>query len=194
MTAEAEECYQTIINHDEDNVDARLQMARLYEELGVSKRTVAMTPDTLNRGTSQKKISAVTTMKSGYSPMLAPRPPRQNIKPRALEKQIRKRAHEENAHALYLRVQDLTELARRGNPEPKAQWMTAARILVQDFKSSRIFFPYEKHMKFSGYSKQSALGRLTKPISRDMYYQNGIASVFSTCQLLHLRAKLICKR
>ncbi len=172
MKAEAKDCYQAIIDHDDGNLEARLHLARLYEELGMPERAGAYVHDVLS-ATSQdlKRPGKMGTYKqtgpssaprssSSISTMLTPCLPRQVTRPRALEKEMREQAHTENALMQYLRVQELTEEARNGNLDIKVQWKAAVKTLIQDFRSNRSFYPYDKNMNFFGYSKQARIGSL----------------------------------
>jgi general transcription factor 3C polypeptide 3 (transcription factor C subunit 4) len=42
LVAEAEDCYQTIIEHDEKNVEARVHLAKMFEELGMPEQALRM--------------------------------------------------------------------------------------------------------------------------------------------------------
>ena len=173
MRTEAKDCYQAIVDHNNCNIEAKLHLARLYEELGMPERAGPHVRDVLfvasrdwkrsgNEG-ALKQIGSVSASGSSSftSTMLMPCPPRQITRPRALEKELREQAHTENTFALYLRVQELIKEARNGNVEFKIQWKVAAKSLIQDFKSNRAFYPYDKNMKFLGYSNQARTGPIS---------------------------------
>ena len=170
MKAEAKDCYQTIVDHDGSDIEAKLNLARLYEEMGMPERAGTHVRDVLSatsrgwkRPGEEGALMQVDTISglgspSGTSTMLMPCPPRQALKPRVLEKEIREKALIETALASYLRVQELTEEARNGNVELERQWKMAAASLIRDFKLNRSFYPYDKNTKFVGYSGQLRLG------------------------------------
>ncbi len=177
MIAEAKDCYQAIVDHDDVNIEARLHLARLYEELGMPERAGPCIQDVLSlnsrnstRPDKARPIEQTSGARSltSTSTMLTPCPPRQITKPRALEAEMREQAHTQSALMIYLRVQDSSEKARDGDGESKILWMAAARTLVQDFRSNRTFYPYDKHMKFLGYSKQARIGSLKTKAGQGM--------------------------
>ena len=170
MKAEAKDCYQAIVDHDDCNVEAKLHLVRLYEELGMPDQAGAHVRDVLsvtsrnwkrsgNVGALKQTATMSALGSSSYtSTMLMPCPPRQVLRPRAIEKEVREQAHTENVFALHLRLQELIEKARNGDMEFKIRWKAIAKSLIQDFKSNRAFYPYDKNVKFLGYSKQARTG------------------------------------
>ena len=172
MKAEAKDCYQAIVDDDSSNVEARLNLARSYEDLGMLEQAGAYVLGLLSVSNQESNhpgiqapfkdtnaISAPGSL-SSTATMLMPRPQRQITKPRKSEREIREQLHTENALGLYLRVQDLTMAARNGNVDSRVQWMATARSLIQYFKSNKAFYPYDKHIKFLGFSKDARLGSL----------------------------------
>lgn len=198
MKAEAKDCYQAIVDHDDVNVEAMLHLARLYEELGMPERAGKYVKDVLsltsrdtNRADKVRPIEQSSTACAEgasipTSTMLTPCPPRQITRPRALEKEMREQAHADNALVLYLHLQESLEDARDSDAESKVQWMATARTLVQDFRSNRAFYPYDKHMKFCGYSKQPRMGsfnikagqamREVQPLAGKLHLSSGMAA------------------
>ena len=165
LKVEAKDCYQAVVDHDRDNIEARLHLARLYEELGMLEQAGTLVLDILSTSTRDskrprtekppKEINATSAPRSllTTSTMLMPRPPRPITRPRASEKETRVQVHTENALGLYLRVQELAAAARNGSVDLQVQWSAAVRTLIHVFKSNKAFYPYDKHMKFIGYSK-----------------------------------------
>ena len=186
MKAEAKECYQAIIDYDDGNVEARLRLAQMYEELGMPQRAgayvenvLSVTSQDLKRSekSKYKQIGATSARGSSFSisTMLTPCSLRQTTRPRAVEKERRERAHTENAFMLHLRVQQLIEAVRKGDVESKTQWMAAAKNLIQDFRLNKAFYPYDKHMKFLGYPKQIRTGSVKSKGGRVMQEVQSLA-------------------
>jgi general transcription factor 3C polypeptide 3 (transcription factor C subunit 4) len=77
-------------------------------------------------------------------------------KPRRLadptEKQKEENARAEQLQGQYCTMLNEHEGMRSGNIRATADWMEAARDLTDDFRSFKLFYPWDKYIKFLGYS------------------------------------------
>ena len=62
------------------------------------------------------------------------------------------RIRDESVRALYKKYQYLRPKVRAGDERVLADWMECSSDLIDDFRNSRVFYPYDKHIKFLGYS------------------------------------------
>jgi general transcription factor 3C polypeptide 3 (transcription factor C subunit 4) len=165
LNTKAMECYQAALGHDTTNSDARLQLALLCQELGIPNRSPLEPSNVVSTRTKvwqqAKKIMAVgqpddisTSSRSSFA-MIAPRPPPRIINHAAAERALREKAKDKDAITLFIRMQTLVEQARNGDVDSRSEWMTAAKVLIESFQSERVFFPYEKYMRFFGYSREA---------------------------------------
>lgn len=165
---EAVECYQAALVHNSANTDAQAQLDVLCQELGIPNLAPVESNDDISaRDPARQQPKKTNRLKFGgglgealavkRSPlaMIAPRPSFRNLKNVTIERIIREKAEERDFCALFTRIETLAEQARDGNPDSRAQWMSAAKQMIETFQSERAFFPYEKHMRFYGYTKEA---------------------------------------
>lgn len=153
-------CYQNIIESNNGNEDAELQLAVLCEELGIDRASVPKKAKDVGRGRDPNKTSTAEAPDDDPNlrsfAMITPRisrPPAKDI--RASQKSIREQAKAEDAHTLFLRMRKVKETAQEGDLGHKFQWMLAAKTLIQDFQSEKLFFPYDRYVRFYGYSREA---------------------------------------
>jgi len=176
LVAEAEDCYQTIIEHDEENVDARLQLAKMFEELGMPEQAFTYVTEVMLLGRqhmdpSKKVINAAGAATAGAEStiptMLAHRISRPGARKLKInlsiaEKADLERTRDDTIRILHLRFLELREAMLAGDEDSTIQWLDATRGLILDFKSNKLFYPWDKYIKFQGYSKE-ARGKSLKP-------------------------------
>ena len=165
---EAVECYQAALAHNSANTDAQAQLAVLCQELGIpnlapveanddisARDPARQQPKKSNRLIVGGELGEALTVKRSPLAMIAPRPSFRNLKKTTIERIIRKKAEERDSYALFSRMETLADQARDGDPDSRAQWMSAAKQMIEIFQSERAFFPYEKYMRFYGYTKEA---------------------------------------
>lgn len=153
-------CYQNIIDSNNSSEDAELQLAILCEELGIDRASVTGAALDVGKTPYPKQIGNVEAPDDDLNlqtfAMITPRisrPPAKDI--RVSQKSIREQEKTEDAQTLFLRMQKIKETAREDDLGHKFQWMLAAKTLIQDFQSEKLFFPYDRYVKFFGYSKEA---------------------------------------
>lgn len=165
LSTEAVDCYAAVNNSDETSTDTQLQMAKIHEELIISNRTGAngkglviedvLKPKRPGKVVIPKRLSMTSASDSAPFSMIVSRLARRPIKDIALEKSVREQTKTEDACTLLLQMQKIKETAQNGDLGHKFQWMLAAKTLIQDFQSERLFFPFDKYVRFYGYSKEA---------------------------------------
>ncbi len=161
LTAEAENCYSTIIDIDHGNLEARVQLKGMSRGLTAPRHgfleldeavTVSQHKARRPTGTREAKRSKKATVSLPWSKtMLVPGPERQ------LAKQQKKRAQEEDIQVLFQRREKLMEQARQGDESFKTQYMAILKSLYEAFRDNKVFYPLDKHHRFYGYSKEARL-------------------------------------
>lgn len=221
-TDEAIDCYQTIILYDDKNIEARLCLAKVYEELKMSEEAFKYINEAVLLGRQEtqksrrrydkKTQNEVKALKSKIASSQVPakvsqqtktemkdmavkkgstknRTPSKSIRlpnaaSQAMESPLetttpaipaipttlmtpptksRKRTTEEEREALrndriqllYLKLQNLHLPMRAGDEDATEEWLDAADALLRDFRSNRVFYPHEKHMRFLGYTLEA---------------------------------------
>ena len=167
LKAEAENCYKTIMTYDYNSVEARSQLAVIRREPDFSYTNHKESTDTNKIGTVSKhkarrragtrnvnhirssKISSTSAVT-----MLVPCLVTQPVREFSLE---REQMQEEEIHMLFLRRQTLMNKLKGTDGHTTAQWMAASKALVKTFSNNKIFYPFDKHHKFYGYSKEARI-------------------------------------
>ncbi|KAI9838563.1 MAG: hypothetical protein M1819_004872 [Sarea resinae] len=175
LTSEAEECYQTIIENDADNINARVQLAKMYEDLGRSEEAFHYVNEVILLGRKdianqsiREGVSKVTTTEELAALIPTILPNREKSKKRqgpsqtAAAKQERERIRDENVEVLYVRLQAVQDSMRAGDETAMKEWMATARELTDEFRTCKTLFPWDKYIKFLGYSAE-ARKRALKP-------------------------------
>ncbi|KAE9574619.1 hypothetical protein CGMCC3_g9417 [Colletotrichum fructicola] len=149
--AAAEDCFLVAIQVDETNIDARIELARIYEKAKEEEEALillseAAALDRINDGGNQ------------------------------LEDEERARADELTRR--YEVVRNLKRDIQAGDHSLIPQWMAAAGELVGDFRSFRKFYPWDKYLKFLGAANdvvfsassrtQSGLSELAERLSKNI--------------------------
>lgn len=161
LRAEAEDCFNTVLDIDSRNMAARTQLAQIRRESGVLQRDLedgeavsvrqrkTRRPAGNKGGKRSKKVKAPSVW--SMPPLLAPRPATQSAKQSALEKKTR----DEDVQVLFLRREELKEEVKIGDESSKAQWMAATKALIEDFRDNKVFYPIDKHHRFYGYTREA---------------------------------------
>lgn len=63
--------------------------------------------------------------------------------------------HTNNIQSLYSKLQEVTPGMRRGDMVARNTWLECADDLIHDFRSNRVFFPAERHVRFEGFDPES---------------------------------------
>lgn len=170
LKAEAEECYHTVIKSDEENVEARVQLAKICEELGKPEQAFTYLNQfiTISRrdAENQSRIQQGSSPKPGrprkslptLRPEAKPLPPTTKIaqsKSDREEKDKIEHDRSENIRTLYTEFHTLQDQMRAGSSVATAQWMETASTLIEDFRSCRALYPLDRYMRFFGYTSDA---------------------------------------
>lgn len=63
--------------------------------------------------------------------------------------------HTSNIKSLFSRLQEMTPAMRRGDPAARDTWLECADELIHDFRSNRLLYPAERHVRFEGFDPES---------------------------------------
>ncbi|RFU27016.1 hypothetical protein B7463_g9320, partial [Scytalidium lignicola] len=177
MKQQAEECFQTAIQIDENNIEARIQLAKLYEELNEQKQAFIFVNEVMSlrraQGLASSEVEAgVEGSQSNAQYLMKDKQPRKSqYKPRRLANPVDRlkdeAARSEQLHTQYLIMQAKRSQMRDGDEEAMQSWMDAAGDLINDFRSCKTFYPWDKYVHFLGYSRDSRLQAQT-PLDSDI--------------------------
>ena len=162
LRTEAEDCYKQILDHDGGNYGARIQLAELSRTSGLTKQGFVADHQgsailqhksrKLMGEKDAKSFRKADSLQSLNTPiLLAPRPMQKVGKQLAVEIE----QAQEDIYSLFLHCQSLAEKAQGGDKNSTNELMSATKSLLQNFRNNRVFYPFDKHHRFYGYSKEA---------------------------------------
>ncbi|OLN81800.1 Transcription factor tau subunit sfc4 [Colletotrichum chlorophyti] len=170
----AEDCFLVAIQVDESNIDARVELARLYEKAREDEEALILVSEAIalqgihggdqfgdgrgDLGGSRTSISANGTKPRRKREYKRREPNNGIVRPRYRPKRLvapDQRMQEERARAdeltrRYEVVRNLKKDIQAGDHSLIPTWMAAAGELVGEFRSFRKFYPWDKYLKFLG--------------------------------------------
>lgn len=178
LQQQAEECFQTAIQVDENNIEARMELAKMYENLNEQEQAFIYVNEMIiiqnqtvkpvlrrkrdrREPRTEEQRSAQPDDSSGQSsddeePSTKP----SSYKRRRLADPEGKVEEEKNRtdhlQRQYRTIWREHEGMRNGDREATRAWMTAARELTNEFRSVRSFYPYDSYIQFLGYKTHEA--------------------------------------
>lgn len=169
---EAIRLLESVLEIDGQNINARMLLAELYEEIGETKRAFAF-------------VSEVIRIRK-YSGTIGPSPYRQGrrkgvdrdsiegrtSKPQALTKEEKEELDRMRGQAVretYRTLKVVEDSMKHGLEGSIDAWMQAALALIADFRNTRVFYPLDKFHKFLGYSKEARKALYGSKADQDDY-------------------------
>ncbi|KAF4963417.1 hypothetical protein FSARC_8566 [Fusarium sarcochroum] len=170
--ATAEEYFLAAIDADEDNIDARIELANMYEKAREDEEALILAAEALalreardqnldgdqDSGAAPiqpsrrvpRRVEAVPRRTDAFGKRLIPR----RYRPKRLAG-ADKRRQEEQARAVKLTeqyevVQDLRKKIKEGHEDLIPAWMASSKELVDDFRSLKKFYTWDKYLHFLG--------------------------------------------
>lgn len=186
--ATAEDLFLRAIEMDDDNIEARLELAQMYETHQEKEEAFLLVNEAIALEDERRREDAEykengqggeedeDDMGEGEDLATAKARRRRQIRDRVIRqkrqgqrpKRVVKRQHmrrmaskakrdvyEQNVtdsfRSKYHKVQQLRERMANGDVEAEDEWMGAAQDLVDDFRSFKEFYPWDKYLNFLGY-------------------------------------------
>jgi general transcription factor 3C polypeptide 3 (transcription factor C subunit 4) len=154
---QAEECFQGAVRLNGEDIDARIELARMYERMGrpeqafhhlnevmlLRRRQDIRTFREPLEGTEGSNTEKTSTKESAR---------RQYRSRQETKKHLTQASQAEHLQSQYFILQKVSEAMRSGDAASIDTWMDAARDLTDDFRGFKRFFPLDKYIKFLGYS------------------------------------------
>lgn len=171
--ATAEECFIAAIEIDDDNIDARYELAQMYETAQEQEEAFLLVNEALKLEQEQR-LEEGEDDDGGKDTMADKARKKRRVRQKVLRdkakarpkrakrvyvrrmanKQQREKYEESvtnNFKEKYQRVLELRRQMASGDKEAEAEWMAAAQDLVDDFRSFKEFYPWDKYLSFMGY-------------------------------------------
>lgn len=175
---DAESCYLTVAEHDSRNMESRVQLAKLYESLGMSEKALRYVNEAVLIGRQENRIrrrrkdarleqlaidfKAADSGTEALRP-LAPKEPEtftqmtgpRTTRGRAQPYEVEEASRTEDVQFLYMKMQQLEPRVKEGVEEAVEDWLDIADALLRDFRSNRVFYPIARAIEFQGYSSNA---------------------------------------
>lgn len=191
----AEECFLAAIEVDPDSIDCRIELANMYEKAREEEEALILAAEAMalreaQDGTGrrggvqpaprrrsetgphvQRRVAIRSHGESDTSHPTRPMIPRR-YRPRRLGAPEQRR-REEQAHAVklshqYEAVRELKQLIQAGRTDLIDSWVNSSRELVDDFRSLKKFYSWDKYLQFLG--SQSAFSqRPQEPAENELF-------------------------
>ncbi|KAI9821550.1 MAG: transcription factor TFIIIC subunit tfc4 [Phylliscum demangeonii] len=173
LTDDAEHCYKTVIQNDPGSREARIQLAKMYEALDMPDMAFAyvnqvlhlerkgvpgMPPGSWPRGSELGTTHAANSFLPPAQPVRGKAARRRDNHALAEEQERRDRLLEDAARVQHVRLQALEEDLRAGDEMATLEWMEVAGRMIEDFRSTKVFYPWDRYIKFIGYSGHKMKG------------------------------------
>ncbi|KAF7591938.1 transcription factor TFIIIC subunit tfc4 [Aspergillus hancockii] len=180
---DAENCYLTVAEHDTRNIESRVQLAKLYEGIGMTEQALKYVNEAVllgrqeTRGHRRRKDTRleqlVMEFKSAEDNVAAvplsqtapdnagdeaPAPVLTTAPAAAFSKQDspeNEGERTENVQFLYTRLQHLQPKVKNGDLEATEDWLDIVDALLREFRSNRVFYPLQRNVMFLGYSRDA---------------------------------------
>jgi general transcription factor 3C polypeptide 3 (transcription factor C subunit 4) len=167
--AAAEECFLAAIEEEDDNIEARFELAKIYEdeqEKEGRQEAFLLINEALDLEAQGQGEHAAPTGKKrprkSHDPSHTPatRRKRTSHRPRRLGgSEERKRYEEQRTATLldkYRQCQQLKSQVAQGDENAMRSWMAAAKELTDDFRASKEFYPWDMYIRARGFITYSA--------------------------------------
>jgi general transcription factor 3C polypeptide 3 (transcription factor C subunit 4) len=161
---QAEECFRVALEFDRDDIDACMELARLYERTGRPEQALDYVSDVMLLRKSQdpkirhkpsRRTESRTSSEKSSTITKTPKPRLKRPKQQGKKKHT-KAETAERLQSQYFILREECEGMRIGDAASVDAWMDAARDLTDDFRGFKPFFPLDKYLKFLGYSSDSS--------------------------------------
>lgn len=169
--SEAEEYFISALREDCDSIDARMELAKMFERLGRMEEAFNLVNQAMHLRRTKHLSGEIQAEANGKN--IEPKR-RKAKKPRQVNSKASKNSiyMDEITRAEHLKAQlqvlkQELDGMRSGNPQSLFPWMAAAKDLTDDFRGFKTFYPWDKFIKFIGYSGNSRILAET-PLDSDL--------------------------
>lgn len=164
---DAEKAFREACAIDEANIEARIELARMYEKMDEAEQAFIYVNQVLDLE-SIKEPRMYRRRRANFTSDANPAKPAKSFLPpvpNSARHRGRRAAAEREANSAelaemlrerYFVLRKETDKMRTGNPRAMDAWMDAARALTEDFRTCRAFYPWDRK-EFEGYTTEEAL-------------------------------------
>ncbi|KAH3558233.1 hypothetical protein KXV84_002514 [Aspergillus fumigatus] len=177
---EAENCYLTVADYDTRNIESRAQLAKLYESIGMTEQALKYVNEAVLLGRQETRthrrrkdtrleqlalefrtetdpelpglrIAVPPERAEGLAPTLT------TTSVNATRRKVQEAEEErtELVQFLYGKLLDIHPRVKEGNAEAIEDWLDIADALLREFRSNKVFYPFQRNIVFLGYSREA---------------------------------------
>ncbi len=161
-TLEAQECYLTVDDDDEHTFEARSALAGMRGQSGALTSTVANTENAVSvfKNRSKRRTDGCGHKQKKSTDMARPSAFRAFAsRPRLPSAEQSKidgnQVKEKEVYKLFVHRRHLAEKLGKEDKFSNGGWIAVTKRLLEAFRSNKLFYPFDKHHKFLGYSKEA---------------------------------------
>lgn len=169
LTEEAEQYYKQVVENDARNKEARVQLAKIYEALGMPDEAFTYVNEVLElerqdadeRRFMKERTSTDPAAANNADSFLPPptQPARTSTRKRqgpsntVKQREEREKQQEDAVRMQYIRLQAVEDRMKSGDDDAVNEWMEAASLMIEDFRGAKVFYPWDKYIRFLGYTR-----------------------------------------
>ncbi|GAA5921558.1 hypothetical protein JCM1841_000569 [Sporobolomyces salmonicolor] len=147
---DAKECYEHVVEEEPENVEAKLALARILEQLNEPARAMQLVRDVMNRRAQQDEDDDESEGPGGARRRRRTWHSREERQALQKDREEAERSRHAEFTAAFARLEHLDVAVSAGDEESKFQWLEIATRLVDSFRSTRQLFPSDFRKKFVG--------------------------------------------
>lgn len=170
----AEECFQSAVELDVEDIDPRIELAHMYERMGKPEKAFNNLNEAMllrrrqDHRNSRRPFEELENRKTEEASIVIKKPTRRRYRPRQqTQKRLTQVSEAEHLQSQYFVLRKTCEAMRSGDAASTEAWMDAARDLTDDFRGFKKFYPLDKYIRFLGYSGDSRIAAET-PLDMDL--------------------------
>ncbi len=155
---QAEEYFQRAVQIDVEDIDARIELARMYERMDKPEQAFHHPNEVLllrrrqDPRTSRRLLEETEGRDIENVSIAIKKSTRRRNRPRQGQKRLTQASQAEHLQSQYFILRKESEAMRTGDAASVDAWIDAARDLTDYFRGFKTFFPIDKYIKFLGYS------------------------------------------
>ncbi|GAA5886248.1 hypothetical protein JCM5296_003537 [Sporobolomyces johnsonii] len=147
---DAKECYEHVVEEEPENVEAKLALARILEQLNEPARAMQLVRDVMDRRAQQDEDDDELEGPGGGRRRRRTWHSREERQALQKDREEAERSRHAEFTAAFARLEHLDVAVSAGDEESKFQWLQIATRLVDSFRSTRQLFPSDFRKKFVG--------------------------------------------
>ncbi|KAL2840316.1 hypothetical protein BJX68DRAFT_187224 [Aspergillus pseudodeflectus] len=170
---DAENCYLTVADYDARNIESRVQLAKLYEAIGMTEQALKYVNDAVllgrqeTRSHRRRKDTRLEELAREFKSVdISAEPEAEDQEGRPADagpaallgtKSGAEGESErtENMQFLFRKLLQLEPTMQAGDGEATEDWLDIADALLREFRANRAFYPLQRNVVFLGYTNRT---------------------------------------